>query len=227
VTVENMLYGDPPDRRPGERAERLTQGQIVHSDWRRGLPLLTGRSVTLRELRQSDAAPLFAMLATEEVSRFISPPPTTIEGFERFIDWTLRERIAGNCVCFAITIHGFETAIGIMQVRTRDGGFSTAEWGFAIGSPFWGTGVFEEGAEMVLRFVFETLGTHRLEARAAVQNGRGQGALLKLGAVKEGVLRSSLRRNGIDLDQVLYTILADEWRARRSPSVFQISGSVH
>ena len=26
------------------------------------------------------------MLTTEEVSRFISPPPTTLEGFERFVE---------------------------------------------------------------------------------------------------------------------------------------------
>jgi RimJ/RimL family protein N-acetyltransferase len=37
----------------------------------------------LREMRASDAAPLFALLTTEEVSRFISPPPSTVEGFER------------------------------------------------------------------------------------------------------------------------------------------------
>ena len=188
---------------------------IVSTDWRTGLPVLSGKRVALRELRMSDAASLFAMLTTEEVARFISPPPSTVEGFERFIAWTLRQRAAGTYVCFAVTLQGFDTAIGILQVRETEPGFNTAEWGFAIGSPFWGTGVFEESAELVLGFVFDTIGVHRLEARAAVRNGRGNGALVKIGAVHEGVLRKSFLRNGEYLDQVLYTIVEDDWRASR------------
>jgi ribosomal-protein-alanine N-acetyltransferase len=180
---------------------------VVSSDWQQGLPTLAGKQVVLRELRASDAASLFALLTTEEVSRFISPPPTTVEGFERFIAWTLRQRTLGTYACFAVTLRGFDTAIGIFQIRELQPGFGTAEWGFAIGSSFWGTGVFQEGAELVLDFAFDTIGVHRLEARAAVLNGRGNGALQKVGAVQECVLRKSFRRNGQYLDQVLYAIL--------------------
>jgi ribosomal-protein-serine acetyltransferase len=52
---------------------------------------------------------------------------------------------------------------------------------------------------------------HRLEARAAVKNGRGNGALQKLGAVKEGVLRKSFFRNGQYLDQILWSIIQEDW----------------
>src|SRR5262245_53324781 len=169
----------------------------------------------MRELRRSDAMSLFAMLNSEEVSRFISPPPTTIEGFERFIDWTLRQRLAGAYACLAVTIAEDDTAIGLFQVRQLEPGFGTAEWGFAIGSGYWGTGVFQEAAELVLEFAFETIGVHRLEARAAVLNGRGNGALRKLGAVQEGVLRKSFCKNGQYVDQALWTILADDWRDRQ------------
>ena len=193
-----------------------SNGEVVGSDWRSGLPLLRGELVTLRELRASDAASLFALLTTEEVARFVSPPPTTVEGFERFIGWTLRQRVAGTYACYAVTLRGFDTAIGIIQVRQLEPGFGTAEWGFMIGSPFWGTGVFQESAELVLDFVFETLGVHRLEARAAVLNGRGNGALLKLGAVQECRLRKSFRKNGAVLDQALYSILATDRRAPRA-----------
>jgi len=193
-----------------------TVEQVVTSDWRQSLPVLTGLQVQLRELRTSDAPALFAMLTTQEVARFISPPPSTVEGFEKFIAWTHRQRSAGTYVCFAVTLKGFDTAIGIFQVRELEPCFSTAEWGFAIGSSFWGTGVFEEGAELVLEFAFETLGIHRLEARAAVKNGRGNGALGKIGAVQEGILRKSFLRNGEYLDQVLYAIVEDDWRATRN-----------
>ena len=189
------------------------RAEVTSTDWRQALPVLEGSRVTLRELRLKDAPSLLAMLTTEEVSRFISPPPTTVEGFERFIAWTHRERAAGNYLCFAVVPHGLDTAIGIFQVRQLDPGFSTAEWGFAIGSEFWGSGIFVDGAALVLDFAFDVVGARRLEARAAVANGRGNGALRKIGATKEGVLRKSFLRNGEYMDQALWTILADERRS--------------
>lgn len=185
------------------------------SDWKQALPMLTGSLVTLRELRLSDATSLLAMLSTEEVARFISPPPTTVEGFERFIAWTHRERSAGNYACFAVVPHGMDTAVGIFQVRQLEPGFGTAEWGFALGSGFWGTGMFMDGARMVIDFAFDTIKTHRLEARAAILNGRGNGALRKIGAMQEGILRKSFLRNGEYLDQALWTILDEDWKAQR------------
>ena len=199
---------------------------VTSSDWQQGLPTLTGRQVVLRELRASDAQSLFALLTTEEVSRFISPPPSTVEGFEKFIVWANRQRAAGTYACFAVTLRGFDTAIGIFQVRDTSSGFETAEWGFALGSAFWGTGVFQEGAELVLEFTFDTIGVHRLEARAAVLNGRGNGALQKIGAVQEGVLRKSFLRNGEYLDQVLYAMIDVDWRRQRE-TMAPVSVSIH
>jgi RimJ/RimL family protein N-acetyltransferase len=187
--------------------------ETLVGDWRQGLPILNGRKVVLRELRVSDRASLLALLTTDEVSRFISPPPASLDAFERFIAWTLRQRVFGNYACFAVSLKGFDRAIGIFQVRQLEAAFGAAEWGFAIGSAFWGTGVFQDAAELVLEFTFDTLGVHRLEARAAVLNGRGNGALVKIGAVQEAVLRKSFIRNGRYLDQVLYAVLEDEWRA--------------
>ena len=186
------------------------------SDWTQALPVLSGSLVTLRELRLADATALLSMLSTHDVARFISPPPTTVEGFERFIAWTHRERAAGNYACFAVVPHGYDAAIGIFQVRQLEPGFGTAEWGFALGSEFWGTGMFIDGARMVIDFAFETIRTHRLEARAAILNGRGNGALRKIGAMQEGILRKSFLRNGEYLDQALWTILDEDWRAQRT-----------
>jgi len=186
--------------------------RVTTSDWRQSLPVLKGTKVTLRDLRLSDASSLLAMLATDEVARFISPPPTTVEGFERFIAWTHRERAAGRYACFAVVVDGTDTAVGIFQIRQLEPGWGTGEWGFAVGSPYWGTGLFLDGARLVVDFAFEVIGVHRLEARAAVQNGRGNGALRKIGAVQEGVLRKSFLRNGEYLDQVLWTIVDEDWR---------------
>jgi len=184
---------------------------VVTSDWRHGLPLLAGGGVTLRELRHTDAPALFAMLTPAEVSRFISPPPTTVEGFERFIAWALRERKSGEYICFAVVPQGSDRTIGLIQVQAKRAGFEMAEWGFAIGSAYWGTGIFVAAATLALDFTFTTLGVHRLEARAARQNGRGNGALRKLGAVEEAALRQSLRRGDETLDQALWSLLRSDW----------------
>jgi RimJ/RimL family protein N-acetyltransferase len=188
---------------------------VVSSDWKKGLPVLTNGEVTLRELQLDDAPALLAMLTTEEVARFISPPPTTVKGFEKFIVWANAERQAGRYACFAVVPKGMDTAIGIFQVRQLEPGFGSAEWGFAIGSPFWGTGMFTAGAELVLGFAFDTIGVHRLEARAAVRNGRGNGALRKVGATCEGVLRRAFLRNGEYLDQHIWSILDSDWHGSR------------
>jgi RimJ/RimL family protein N-acetyltransferase len=185
--------------------------EATQSDWKQTLPVLTGAGITLRELRVSDAASLLSLLTTEEVTRFISPPPTTIEGFARFIQWAQREREAGRYVCFAVVPEGYDTAVGLFQVRQLDPSFGTAEWGFALGSAFWGSGLFVSGAELVLDFAFDVIGVHRLEARSAVQNGRGNGALRKIGAVQEGILRKSFLRGGKYHDQALWAIVNEDW----------------
>jgi ribosomal-protein-serine acetyltransferase len=64
---------------------------------------------------------------------------------------------------------------------------------------------------MTLDFAFQRTAVNRLEARAVVQNGRGNGALRKLGAVQEGVLRGSLLKDGKYLDQIMWSIISQDW----------------
>jgi len=184
---------------------------VTVSDWQSKLPVLCGPNVTLRDVRRSDAPSLLRLLSTEEVTRFVAPPPTTLEGFEQFIDWVNGQRAAGQYICYAVVPRGGTTAIGLIQVKQLQGSFDTAEWGFVFGQPFWGTGMFVEAAKMVLEFTFETLGTQRLEARVVVANGRGNGALHKLGARCEAVLRQTFSSNGQRWNQFLWSILPGDW----------------
>jgi RimJ/RimL family protein N-acetyltransferase len=195
----------------------LAPFQAVHSDWRAQLPVLCAAGVTLRELRFSDAASLHELLTTAEVSRFISPPPSTVAGFERFVAWTHAEREAGSYVCFAIVPDGMDAAVGIFQIRRLGPTFAVAEWGFALGQAFWGNGIFAAAAPAIVDFAIDTLQVHRLEARSTVANGRGNGALQKVGAVREAVLRKSFLKDGQYHDQVLWSITADEWRFIHGP----------
>jgi RimJ/RimL family protein N-acetyltransferase len=219
---------------PATASRSRVEAAEVTSDWRLQLPVLAGNGVALRQLRHSDAASLFALLTTEEVARFITPPPTTIAGFEQFIAWALCRQRQGKVAFFGVTLRGSDTAVGLFQVRAQESGFATAEWGFAIGSSHWGTGLFAQGASLILDFSFQTLGVARLEARSMVGNGRGNGALRKIGATAEGVLRKSFEKGGRRHDQYLWSILAEDWHETRGvlvPSrgtgpVAELAGSV-
>jgi RimJ/RimL family protein N-acetyltransferase len=181
--------------------------------WRHGLPTLRGRRLTLRELRAEDGPALLPLITAPEVTRFMSPTPETPDWFPAFVASTARERQAGRYAGFAVVPAGQDQPVGLVQIRQLQPGFSTAEWGIALGSAWWGQGLFEDAGRLVLAFAFDTLGVHRLEARVAAQNARGNAAVGKLGAVAEGLLRRSLRAaDGSHLDQILWSWLADEWR---------------
>jgi ribosomal-protein-alanine N-acetyltransferase len=197
---------------------RTSSAAAAMTDWREEHATLVGQRVALRELRVSDAASLFELLTAPEVARFVTSPPATVEGFARFIAQTNGDRGPVNTLCFAVTLVDNDAAIGMFQIREIEPRFHTAEWGFALGSAFWGTGVFTEAAQLMMQFAFEHLRVHRLEARVAVRNGRGTRALQKIGAVPEGVLRKAFFKDGQYLDQVMYAIVADDWRASRKPT---------
>jgi ribosomal-protein-alanine N-acetyltransferase len=190
---------------------------VAVTDWRTALPRMRVEDATLRELQVSDAPALLQALSTEQVTRFISPPPTTVEGFERFIAWTAGEHAAGRYICFAIVPDDCGTVKGIIQIRQLDPSFHVGEWGFALDHEYWGTGLFQAAAKAALAFAFTCVGVHRLEARAAVDNGRGNGALRKLGATADGVLRRSFIKDGIYHDQILWGIVSSEWMQEAPP----------
>ena len=200
------------EKMPYQEQPLHVQAGSIPFDWHFGLPTIRGDKVTLREVRQSDAQALLVMLTSDEVAEFVSPLPRTVEGFSGFITEALHERTLGNSFCFGIVPDGYEDAMGLFQVRQLEPGFGSAEWGFAIGSPFWGSGVFPQSAKAVIDFSFGIVGVHRLEARSIASNGRGNAALQKVGALQEGILRRSFQRNGRFFDQILWSILKDDWR---------------
>ena len=80
---------------PHDDIQLASIGQVA-SGWQKRLPVLSTARVTLRELRQSDCTSLLSMLNTEEVGRLMSPPPSTLEGFERFVSWSRDNQRAGK-----------------------------------------------------------------------------------------------------------------------------------
>jgi RimJ/RimL family protein N-acetyltransferase len=183
--------------------------------WRDGLPELVGDRVRLRELVASDAVSLQALLTTPAVTRAINAPPATVDAFERFVAAMRSARETGESMCFGIVPANAAAAVGLIQIRQLEPTFKTAEWGFVLGAPYWGTGLFVDAAHAVLDFAFDVVGVERLEARAALINGRGNGVLRKLGATQDVVLRRAFHLNGTAMDQALWSLLDTDWRELR------------
>src|SRR5262249_11315731 len=123
ILMEKMPY--QPGSTPDEAVSTCRAADVapVPSGWRGGLPTLSGTLVALRELRLEDAASLYEALTTEDASRFISPPPASPQGFEKFIAWTHGQRVAGRYACFAVVLRGSDAAIGLFQIRSLDPSF--------------------------------------------------------------------------------------------------------
>jgi len=175
--------------------------------WRAGLPLLATPRVTLREIRLSDAAPLYGLARRPDVARFIWPAPTELDAFHRFIEWTWAERAAGKYIGFVIVPNGATQPAGLFELRQMQPSFFRAELSFFIDPAHWGTGLFTEAARLVLDFAFRVVGIHRIEARATVDNIRSNRVLRKLGARQEGILRASFVCDGALLDQALWAFV--------------------
>ena len=186
------------------------------ADWWAEPPALVSREVTLRALGPADAGALVTTLASPAVGQYISSGPATLDEARSFIDWTRRAREAGRYICFGIVPNGLTEIVGLFQIWSLEPSFWTAEWEFALGHPFWGSGLFVESARLVADFAFETLGATRIEGRSAVENGRGNAALRKLGAEPEGRLRRSFEcAGGVVCDHILWSLLDDDWRRVR------------
>jgi RimJ/RimL family protein N-acetyltransferase len=179
--------------------------------WRNALPMLSGRIVTLREPVAEDFPSLLSLLSLGDATRFGIDEPLSELAVQELIERAARDRANGIAAVWAITLNTTRAVVGLLQVRQLDPAFEAAEWECTLVPSARGTGAFVDAARLAGSFAFGTLNTHRLEARVLLQSGRGNGALRKLGAVQEGVLRRSVRYAGEYFDQVLWSMLKEDW----------------
>jgi len=189
----------------------MSANPTVNAAWRADLPTLVGRTVLLREVASSDLGAIGDLLSVCDSTHFGIDEPISDVAVQDLIERAARERAAGLSFTYVITLAAARTVIGLVQVRQLDPMFEAAEWECTIAPSARGSGIFLETARLVGSFAFGTIGTHRLEARVLLLNGRANGALRKLGAVQEGVLRRAVRRHGEYLDQVLWSLLKEDW----------------
>ena len=83
-----------------------------------------------------------------------------------------------------------------------------------LGEKFQRTGLNSRCKFLLLQYAFEHLKVERVEFKTDVLNSAARKALLKIGAVEEGVLRShTVMQDGRRRDTIYYSVLAGEWES--------------
>ena len=88
--------------------------------------------------------------------------------------------------------------------------YSSAFVGYAMDEIYIGKGIVTEAVKMVVRFAFDQIGLHRVEAYVSTQNNASIRVLEKSGFQREGLLRKLLYINGQWVDHYMYACLEDE-----------------
>lgn len=182
----------------------------IVENWRTELPALAGPAAVLREPAPRDVRRILDLLSAKDATLFGLDEPLSEGAVRRHIERFAHDRSAGVAFTYAIKMSVSRAVVGLIQVRQLTPDFGGAEWECTIAPAARGTGLFLEAARLVGSFCFGSIGTHRLEARVLLRNGRANGALRKLGAVQEGILRGSIDAGG-DADRVLWSLLKEDW----------------
>ena len=96
------------------------------------------------------------------------------------------------------------------------GPFQSAYVGYWIDEAHAGHGYVPEAVVLVLRFAFDELALHRVEAVVVPRNARSRRVTEKLRLREEGTSVGLLQIRGVWEDHVRYAITAPEWEERRS-----------
>ena len=135
------------------------------------------------------------------------------EAIENMIRQSRIDRLSGNRITFAIYSKALKKFVGSSSFGNISLKDERLEIGWTWISPeVQGTGFNKKFKETMLTYAFEELKIKRLEFKTDLRNTQSQKAIEKLGATKEGILRShTLMLDGHRRDTVYYSILANEW----------------
>ncbi|MEH3046757.1 GNAT family N-acetyltransferase [Sphingomonas adhaesiva] len=174
-------------------------------------PTLTGRHVRLRPLVPEDAPALAAAAGDGDLTELFFANVSGLTDPEAFVAAALKERDHGRALPFTV-----ETPDGRVVGLTRLMRMHEAHRRVEIGGTFYArsvqrTGVNTEAKLLLLTHAFDTLGCNVVQIRTDWFNKRSQAAIERLGAKRDGVLRSHQVMNGRVRDIVVYSIIAGEW----------------
>jgi ribosomal-protein-alanine N-acetyltransferase len=175
-------------------------------------PVLTTERLTLRELRDSDAADVLVFRGDPIVQKYDDPIIHTEPEARAFIDALREEYLARHGISWAVTWSGQDRVLGVFSLHAWDHYHRRAEAGYGLARAWWGQGIASEALGAILRFGFEALDLHRIYARTIADNHESVRLLERLGFQREGSLRQhSWEDDGSFHDSAVYGLLRGEF----------------
>jgi RimJ/RimL family protein N-acetyltransferase len=179
-------------------------------------PIVTER-LLLRPYRESDLEALYAIRSRDDVMRYLYEEPLTRDEARE----NLMQRIGRD----ALRREGDELKLAIEQRETgRMIGGANLTWssvvhkqgeiGFMQHPDQQGRGYAREAMLAVLRLGFEGLDLHRIYGRCDARNAASARLMERLGMRREAHLRENEFVKGEWTDELVYAILASEWRGK-------------
>jgi ribosomal-protein-alanine N-acetyltransferase len=183
-------------------------------------PVITGPRVFLRPLRGGDFSEWRAVRVRsrewlepwEPLPEPGSPDPVEdLEAFRARCGAWDRQRHFDSAYGFGLFLvdDGFIGEVSLGSVQR--GPFQSAFVGYWIDREHAGRGLVPEGVALVLRYGFEDLGLHRLEAAIVPRNHASRRVAEKLGMRDEGTARRFLQIRGVYEDHARYAMTAEDW----------------
>lgn len=168
------------------------------------MPTLTTERLILRPMRQTDAEDMNRYARREDVTEFLlwSPHPSLAytRDYLRYIE---SRYVLGDFYDWAVVERESGRMIGTCGFTTIDAANNSAEIGYVLNPEYHGLGYGTEAAERVVRFGFETLFLHRIEAKFMKGNDASRHVMEKIGMRFEGyrhdgmLVKGSYRTIGI------------------------------
>jgi ribosomal-protein-serine acetyltransferase len=168
--------------------------------------------VRLRRLAESDAAELYALIATnrDHLARWM---PWAADETERstldFIRLTHRQIADNDGIRTAVIVDG--QIAGVVGVHGISWTHATTSIGYWLAENFQGRGAMTAAVRAYTDHAFHVWSLNRMELRCSVENARSGAIAQRLGFHREGVLRQAETVGGRRHDVSVYSMLAAEW----------------
>ena len=135
------------------------------------------------------------------------------EAFRKYFDTAMAEKQNKRSCPFAYFNKQTNQYVGSTRYGNIEFAHKKLEIGWTwIHPSLQGTGFNKHCKFLLLSFGFDILRLNRIELKTSMLNLKSQKAMLKIGAVKEGVLRkNTINDDGTTRDTVYFSFLNDEW----------------
>ena len=180
-------------------------------------PLETDR-LLLRPYGDDDLHALHEIERLEETARYLYNPPLDVDATGALLDrrkalTAIDEEHDGLFLAAVLKETGQLIGHVNLEVVSRD--HRQGEIGYVLHPDHQGRGYATEAAAVMLRLGFEELDLHRIVGRLDARNVASASVLERLGMRREAHLRENEFVKGEWCDELVYAILASEWRERR------------